>query len=268
METKNSKFEQQMVNPVLKSALKSNDVSENCITYKSVFRKTGLFLLVVLGGIAVAMVLHLLLTKTIASNDGVFTASSVEVALLVICSILSFVMPIVASFSNRAAGICGSFACFAYGYILGFLAVAFKGYQGPMLLALAITIALVASMLILYRFRVIKVTNRFMSIVWVLFLTMFLASFLLLICYFIPGLSSFVSSIWSNPWLSIGFGIFGVVIGCLFLLCDFRSIEDAVEYKLDKSYENRLAFGLAFSVIWLYFKVLELILRILQFAKN
>ncbi len=268
MDSKNSNFGQKMVNPVLKSALKNEEVSENCVTYKSVFRKTGLFLLVVLIGVAAAMALHFVLTGNISFGEDVVTMNTVEAVLLIVCLILSFVMPIVASFSNKAAAVCGSLACFAYGYILGFMAVAIQGYQGPILLALAITVALVGSMLLLYRFKVVKVTHKFMSIVWILFLTMFLASFLLLICYFIPGLQPIVVSMWANPWLSIGFGVLGVVIGCLFLLCDFRSIEDAVENRIDKKYENRLAFGLAFSVIWLYFKVLELILRIVQFTKN
>ena len=266
-----SGFGKKMINPVLKSALKNEETAEDCVTYKSIYKKTGLFLLVVLLGVVVAFVFHFLFIGQAIPIEGAsdyVVMSTFEAVILILCLLLALIMPIVASFWTRGAAVCGSMACFAYGYILGFMAVAIKDYQGPILLALALTIALVGAMLLLHRFKVVKVTHKFMNVVWILFLTLFFASFLVLICYFIPALQPFVIAMWANPWLSITIGVIGVVIGCLFLLCDFGTIEQAVENKLDKKYENRLAFGLAFSVIWLYFKVLDLILRIMEVTRR
>ncbi|WP_294466916.1 Bax inhibitor-1/YccA family protein [uncultured Ruminococcus sp.] len=61
---------------------------------------------------------------------------------------------------------------------------------------------------------------------------------------------------------SIGFSVLGIITATLFLLTDFDTIEKNVENNLPKKYEWSAAFGLAFTVIWIYLKVLDLLLTL------
>lgn len=66
----------------------------------------------------------------------------------------------------------------------------------------------------------------------------------------------------NNFALSIVFAILFIIIAALFLICDFNTIDYVVSNKLPKQYEWQAAFGLAFTIVWLYIKVLDLILSI------
>ena len=62
--------------------------------------------------------------------------------------------------------------------------------------------------------------------------------------------------------LTVLFSVLGIVVAAMFLLVDFDTIQTAVEARLPRKYEWIAAFGLAFSVIWLFLKVLDLILKL------
>ena len=61
-----------------------------------------------------------------------------------------------------------------------------------------------------------------------------------------------------------GGAIAGIIIASLFLLADFNTVQYIVENGLPKKYEWIAAFGLVFTIVWIYFKVLDLLAR----AKN
>ncbi|MBQ2093197.1 MAG: Bax inhibitor-1/YccA family protein [Ruminococcus sp.] len=46
-------------------------------------------------------------------------------------------------------------------------------------------------------------------------------------------------------------------------MSDFAMIEHVVESKMPAKYEWMAAFGLAFTVLWIYIKVLDLLIQIL-----
>ena len=64
------------------------------------------------------------------------------------------------------------------------------------------------------------------------------------------------------PLMYLGLALNLICIAALFLLVDFDTIQTAVEKQLPRKYEWIAAFGLAFSVIWLFLKVLDLILKL------
>jgi uncharacterized YccA/Bax inhibitor family protein len=68
--------------------------------------------------------------------------------------------------------------------------------------------------------------------------------------------------------INIGGSILYVLIASLFLLVDFDTIRRAVDDGLPKKYEWWASFGLAFSVIWLFFKILELLSKLKKFNKK
>ena len=77
-----------------------------------------------------------------------------------------------------------------------------------------------------------------------------------------------VQGIFANPALAIGLDVLGIVLASLFLVSDFSMIDTCVKEGYAKEYEWTAAFGLVFTVIWLYLKVLELIIRIAGNSKK
>lgn len=261
---------ERMTNPVISRVMKQNAAAEevtNTVTRKSVYIKTAMFLLLFLVGVASAFVVRAFTTPMVIEGMEAVSISLAEAIIFIVATVLAIVCSIVASLSVKLAGVFGTISCICYGYTLGLLAVAIPEYQGPMLLALVLTVAVVAGLILLYRTGIIKVSQKFRAVVAILFFAMIVGTLLTLLLSIIPATRGAVSWLYANPIISIGLGVFGVVIAALFLLCDFDSIEKAVEMGADKKYENMLAFGLAFSVIWLYFKILQLILRIMQHTR-
>lgn len=70
-----------------------------------------------------------------------------------------------------------------------------------------------------------------------------------------------------NPIFDIAMSVIFIIIAALFLISDFQIIRETVENQRPKEYERSVSFGLAFTVIWLNFKVLDLLIRIYD-AKN
>lgn len=119
-------------------------------------------------------------------------------------------------------------------------------------------------MLILYTTRIIKVTAKFRKFMFILFGSIIIGSIFLIVMHFIPGLNIVamgIDGILANPVVSIISSIV-FIIAAIFLVADF----DGIERKMDKSYEWMAAFGLAYTIIYLYFKILNLLVQI--FVRN
>ena len=129
-------------------------------------------------------------------------------------------------------------------------------------LALLITMLIIAVMSILYTTGVIRVTKKFKMVITTLFVTMIATSLFTFIGSFIPAFQPLVKAIQNNFALSIAASIGFIIIAALFLICDFDTIDHVVNDKLPKKYEWQAAFGLSFTILWLYLKVLDLIITI------
>lgn len=261
-----SGFREKMVNPVMKKTMKG-ETSSNVVSYSSVYTKSLLFLFTVLVGLALAIVVHNLPFDKIQGIEKL-SLSMVEAILGGVAVISSIVFTLLASFITSMVAVFGTISCISYGYILGFAVSIIPEYAGPMILALAFTVAIVIVLAVLYRTKVIKVGQKFRAVAFTLLFTMLLGSLFMLIFYLIPFTRTAASWVLNNAGLSILFAVLGVVLASMFLIMDFDSIERAVANGLDKKYENALAFSLAFSVIWLYFKILDLILRIMSIVNR
>lgn len=68
-----------------------------------------------------------------------------------------------------------------------------------------------------------------------------------------------------NRALTLCLDVLGLVIAALFLISDFTMIDECVRQKYPKEYEWSAAFGLVFTVIWIYLKILDLLM---QFTEN
>ena len=127
---------------------------------------------------------------------------------------------------------------------------------------------LVAVMAILYATGVIRVTKKFKMVMLTLFITVISVSLFTFIGSLIPFTQPMVAALRQNFVLSIVFGVIFIIIAALFLICDFNTIDHVVNDRLPKKYEWQAAFGLSFTVLWLYLKVLDLIITIAGHNKN
>ena len=130
------------------------------------------------------------------------------------------------------------------------------------LLALVITVIVVASMAAMYAKGIIKVDKKFRMILLTLIFSSMGLSLVILICSFIPGVNVFVAAILNNLVVSVFLSIVSIIISTMFLISEFAVMDDVVTNHYPAKFEWNVAFGLAFAILWIYVKILEIIMRI------
>lgn len=255
-------------NPVMHRLDSVNEYSESdAASYGGIAAKTAFFLLFSVVGIAVERVLSQMLAtgQTIDLNVKGFHVSlyTGEVIALFLSVILAIVFQLLAFFAKPTTPVTGALYCVTQGYMISFsIFKILHGMEYLGLLALAITITIVMVMAVLYATEIIRVTKKFKTVMLTLFITVISVSLLMLIGSFIPATAEMVMQIRNNFVISIGFSVIFIIIASLFLICDFATIDHVVQDQLPKKYEWQAAFGLSFTVLWLYLKVLDLIITI------
>ncbi|MBR3004218.1 MAG: Bax inhibitor-1/YccA family protein, partial [Lachnospiraceae bacterium] len=197
-----------------------------------------------------------------------------EAIIMIVVLAISLIVPFLAWFIRASVPVTGTIYCVAQGYLIGFITVALaQEYKFISFLAMIITLALVAAMLFVYAKRIIKVTARFRGIITAIFIGIVLSGIIFFILSIIPGIRNSmayqgVASVMNNPAFSIILSIVFVIIAALFMLVDFDTIERCVENKMDKKYEWMAAWGLAYTILYIYFKVLRILLMIFGRGKS
>ena len=250
-------------NPMIRKIAKIEETSTEHATYASIGNKCAFFMAMVLLGVVLLLGLQTINPDTVAMDDGsVITISTVALLAALPFGLFFLIMPFIAMLIKKTIPVTGTLYCVSVGYCVALMAQLFAEYRDAISLALVITVAIVGVMAQVYAKGWIKVDDKFRSIMRILFFTSIASGILMLIAYFVPQLNGIVMFIAENPLLSIGGSVVYVVIASLFLLVDFDTIQTAVENQLPRKYEWIAAFGLAFSVIWLFLKVLDLILKL------
>lgn len=263
--TTSSKFVMFMMNPMVRKLDKVEETGSTHSTYGGITRKTlSLLLLTVVGAIIFFATNSLAPTAYNYVVEG-YTINGMEAGIVAISLLLTAIGPWIAFKFVRTSMVLGSLYSLAQGYAVAFVCHVIGGdYIYPVLLAFGLTLVVVAVMLIIYRMKLISINKKFMSTVTTLFFTSIICSILVFISGLIPATRDIYNMIMDNSVIAIGAGLIGIAITCLFLLVDFEVITHCVEQKLPKKYEWLAAFALSFSIIALYFKILNLILRATQ----
>lgn len=134
-------------------------------------------------------------------------------------------------------------------------------YPGLVMQAVALTLLVALVMYVVYRYRIIKVTQKFKSVIIV-------ATSALMLFYLVQWIASlafnFTIGAFTNAAtpLGIGFSIVVVCLAALFLLLDFDMIEKGVEARAPKYMEWYSAFALLVTLIWLYLEILRLLSKL------
>lgn len=262
-------------NPVMRRLNKVDERAEsNAASYGGIAVKTIYFLLFSVAGIILQVILKPMLEtgELIELSFDNFPVSLYTTELWVMLGgvIAAIVFQLLAFFARPTTPVTGALYCVTQGYFIAFLVFTIlpEDYRYLGLLALAITLMIILVMSILYAKGIIRVTKKFKMVMITLFVTVIGSSLLLFVGSFIPFTSGFVSQLKSNLALSIGVGVVFIIIAALFLICDFDTIDHVVKDQLPKKYEWAAAFGLSFTVLWLYLKVLDLLMTIAGSKKS
>ncbi len=270
-----------MTNPVirrLKNVVAKEQSSTNA-TYAGVISKTVFFMILTAVGIVLYYSLQQMLTR---SGSVIFTSDPegvMEVSLtthsgmvLIAASVIVIVAALLSTFIPSIVPVTGTLYVLAEGYILAFISDSLKPeYRWMSFTALMLTIILVFTLLLLYCSKKIKISQKFRTVISAVFITLIIGSALTFILHFIPGLSNIsqaISTIMDNPVISIGLSVFFVIIACLFLISDFDAVHELVSNQMPKKYEWSCAFGIAYTVLYLYLKILQLLIEIFGKKSN
>jgi len=196
-------------------------------------------------------------TTELANGAGVSLPGLALVGILV-----GFVCAIAVHFKPMMSKWLGPIYAVAEGFFLGAISKAYNTqYDGIVVQAVGATLAVFLVMLVLYRTKIIKVTDRFRR-------TIITATIGLMVFYlFSMVLSLFgaTPSFINEPsLLGIGFSLFAAGLAAMNLALDFDFIEKGAEQKLPKGMEWYAAFGLLITLVWLYLELLRLLSKLNQ----
>ncbi len=250
--------------------------SQETASYTGVFMKIGYFLALVLLGVGAFFYMHSYFGRegyTVASVINAelgYQIYSNEMSILVGAWIVTLVAGLIAAFAIKTIPVTGSIYCLGMGYAIAITSYLYAGqYTGIVVEALVLTLLIIAVMATLYYTGIVKVGQRFKTIVMTALIASVLGSLVFLLLYKLAPNSAIVTSILKiqNGPLGILFAALGVVLGACLLLLDFETIAEAVNNGVNKKYEWYCGYSLMLSVIYLYLKVLQLLARI-QNSKN
>ena len=263
-------------NPVLSRLSRVTERTDgNTATYAGIASKTAFFLLITLVGVVAQLVAKVLFAsapawQTITVYDNfALTLTKPEAMIVGVISVVGLIAELVGIFLRKTVPVSGTIYAASQGYLISFLVFnVLSGYEYLGLEALLLTVAVVLVMSWLYTSGRIRDNKKYRTVLLTLFVGSIAVGLFSMIGFAIPFTRPYVLVMLQNAGLSIALDVVGVVIAALFLISDFSMIEDCVELGYPKEYEWSAAFGLVFTVIWVYLKILDLLMRFAGKSKN
>ena len=235
-------------NPVYRRALnetESLDKTYEASTYAGVARKALFYIALVLVGAFGGLALM------VANTELFVTMLLISLFTTTIFALFAFLIP-------SAAKVFGSLYCLAEGLLVGVVSLAFEAVApGVVLAALLSTVVVLTLVVTLFLTGTVKVTNKFIRFLMIFALSILVTMLLLWI------ISLFIQ-------IEFDFRIMAVVSGIMIFLCtlylffDLEMIRRVVEGGAPKFFEWYVAFGLVFTLVWLYMELLPLLARLMM----
>ncbi len=176
--------------------------------------------------------------------------------------LVGFAAVIGAYVKPKLAKILGPVYALGMGFAVGAIS---KGYEsafdGIVVQAVGATVSVFVVMLVLYRTRIIKVTDRFRRIVIGATLGIMLLYLVSIVINLFGGSVGFINS---PSLFGIGFSIFVAGIAAMNLALDFDLVERGVDARMPKDYEWVAALGIVVTLVWLYLEMLRLLSKLRQ----
>jgi uncharacterized YccA/Bax inhibitor family protein len=175
-------------------------------------------------------------------------------------AVVGFILVLIAAFKpHTSPWVAPGYALFEGLFIGGISAFFEASYPGIVIQAVSCTFITFIVCFALYKYKIVKVTERFKSIV--------IAATLAIVTYYLLSwiLSFFISFEpvhHGNSLMSIGISVFVIVIAALNLFLDFDEIEKGAEKQMPKYMEWFSAMGLMITLVWLYVEFLRLLSKL------
>lgn len=242
-------------NPTLNDKIfnRSLDLNGETMTVQGTLNKFAFLLLMVIGGAAYTW--HLYMSYQDETMMTLFWVGLIG----------GLISALVISFKPTTARYLAPVYGLLEGFVLGALSVLVNRYVGQknpgiVLQAVGLTFGVAIAMFFLYRFKVIRATERFKSVI--VTATCGIALFYLItwILSLFHVNMSFMSWNDASP-LGIGINLFVIGIAALSLIMDFDRIEQGAQIGAPKHMEWYGAFGLMVTLVWLYIQILKLLSR-------
>lgn len=152
----------------------------------------------------------------------------------------------------------------AFAVLEGIFLGAFSGwmetlYPGIVAQAVAMTFAVFILLLLIFRARLIKVTEKFRLIVVGAMGAIALLYLAAIVLAFFGMPLRFVNE---GGWLGILFSVIVAIVASLSLVLDFDYIGQGVANGLPKRHEWYAAFTLVVTLVWLYLEIVRLLMKI------
>ena len=175
-------------------------------------------------------------------------------------AIVGFILVLIAAFRPQYSGfLAPGYAIFEGLFIGGISAIFEVMYPGIVIQAVSCTFVTFMVCFGLYKYEIVKVTERFKSVV--VAATLAIATYYL-ISWLLSMFTSFQPVHYGNSMMSIGISAFVIVIAALNLFLDFDQIEKGVQQKMPKYMEWYGAMGLMITLVWLYIEFLRLLSKL------
>lgn len=234
-------------NPVFRRALNAEYAYEGAsATYAGVTGKVIFYIAMIVLGAFGGLVLA-------QANEALF------LQLLVVSIFTTFIFGLIALVSVRLAKVMGTLYCLAQGMIVGVVSLAFESVApGAVMVAILSTIVVLMVVATLFLTNIVKVNGRFMR-----FLTTFSISVLVSLLFIWILNATLYRGTEFNFGINAVISAIMIFLATLYLLFDLEQIRQVVEGGAPKSFEWYVAFGLVFTIVWLYMEILPIIARIL-----
>ncbi len=248
-------------NPVLNQKFWSNLTGTDRMTVDGSLRKIGYLLALT---VVTALVSAVLCLNAINNgNGGLYVTAFMGIGFIggiVIAMGVFFARP-----KNPAALM--SLYAISEGMAVGAMSLMLEltAYKGIALQAVFGTMAITATMYVMYASRIIRPTPAFNKIIGGLVVSIM---FLYLTSFFLSMFTGYdVPFLHSSGPIGIGLTAFILVVAALTLISDFGFIESGSRYGAPKNMEWYAAFGILISIIWIYIETLRLLAKLQAFRE-
>ncbi len=175
-------------------------------------------------------------------------------------AVVGLVLVLISVFKPQySAYLAPGYAIFEGLFIGGISAIFEVMYPGIVIQAVSCTFVTFMVCLGLYKYEIVKVNDRFRSVV--VAATLAIATYYL-ISWLLSLFLNFQPVHHGNSMISIGISVFVIVIAALNLFLDFDQIEKGAQSKLPKYMEWYGAMGLMITLVWLYIEFLRLLSKL------
>lgn len=169
-----------------------------------------------------------------------------------------FIISFIAARNLDKAPVLAPIYAVALGLFAGTLTSTYWNFFAPGLVfkAMALTVAILFMMLMIYKAGWIKVTEKFRAGVTMAVGAVMIFYLINIVCYFI-GID--IPFLHDGGLFSIGITLVIIGIATMNLLLDFDNFEKGEELKAPDYMEWYFAMGLMFTLVWLYIEILRLL---------